>query len=284
MPPRTDPPATARTPRRSYAGKDAGTRQSERREKLIVAAIHLIGRQGYAQTSIDAVCREAGLTKRYFYESFSSSDELLIAAFQTASRRWLEALLSAVAPHRGDAPALVRAGVEAVFGFVRHHPDEARLILIDAPTVRSQLGRVYAGSYGAFVRLLVSLTQPFLDDPATDETTLTVLGRGAVGAIVHLCQGWLATDYKQPAEELIRGTERLLGGIGRELGVRGWATPSPRPSPTQKVEDAAIRAAPPPGDDNRTRTTSSRPGVKGPGGTPTTESKSPRSRRRPAPT
>lgn len=283
MPPRTDPPATARTPRRSYAGKDAGTRQSERREKLIVAAIHLIGRQGYALTSIDAVCREAGLTKRYFYESFSSSDELLIAAFQTASRRWLEALLSAVAPHRGDAPTLVRAGVEAVFGFVRHHPDEARLILIDAPTVRSQLGRVYAGSYEAFVRLLVSLTQPFLDDPATDETTLTVLGRGAVGAILHLCQGWLATDYKQPAEELIRGTERLLGGIGRELGVRGWSPPS-SPFPPAPVPDAAAPATLPPEDSSRARTTSSPPGVKGPGGTPTTESKSPRSRRRPGPT
>lgn len=112
-----------------------------------------------------------------------------------------------------------------MFEFVRTHPDEARLIMIEATSVRSQLGRIYGRSYADFVELLVAFTKPFLTDNSTSDTVLAVMGRGATGAIIHLCQGWLATDFKQPVEELITGTERLLGGMGRELGVRGWSEP-----------------------------------------------------------
>jgi AcrR family transcriptional regulator len=219
----TTPPAAARVPRRSYAGKDGPTRAAERRDKLVAAGIRLFGRQGFAATSIDALCAEAGLTKRYFYESFASSEDLLIAAYRTATRTFMQSILAAAAPHRHDARALVRAGVEQVYGFVRAHPDESRLIMIEATAVRSQLGRVYGRSYADFVELLVALTKPFLGDQRPDDAVLAVMGRAATGAIIHLCQGWLATDFRQPVEELIVGTERLLGGMGRELGVRGWA-------------------------------------------------------------
>lgn len=223
MPPPTHAPEKRVSAHRSYGGKDASTRQAERRDKLVAAAIRLFGRQGFAATSIDALCAEAGLTKRYFYESFASSEDLLIAAYGTATRSFMQALLAAAAPHRHDARALVRAGVEQVFTFVRAHPDDARLIMIEATSVRSQLGRVYGRSYGEFVDLLVTFTKPFLSGTGPSDAVLAVMGRGATGAIIHLCQAWLATDFKQPIEELIEGTVKLFGGIGRELGVRGWA-------------------------------------------------------------
>ncbi len=225
MSPPSKPSSISRSSNRSYGGKEARTRTAERRDKLVVAAIRLFGGQGFAATSIDAVCAEAGLTKRYFYESFSSSEDLLIAAYREATQAFMKSILAAAGPHRSNARALVRAGVEQVFEFVRTHPDEARLIMIEATSVRSQLGRIYGRSYADFVELLVAFTKPFLTDNSTSDTVLAVMGRGATGAIIHLCQGWLATDFKQPVEELITGTERLLGGMGRELGVRGWSEP-----------------------------------------------------------
>lgn len=213
--------AAERSPRRRYGGKDGRARQVERHDRLVAAGVRLFGRQGFAATSIDAVCAEAGLTKRYFYESFASSDDLLIAAYRSATREFMQSILAAAGPHRHDARALVRAGVQQVYRFVRQHPDEARLIMIEATAVRSQLGRVYGHSYAEFVELLVVFTKPFIDGPRPDDAVLAVMGRGAVGAIIHLCQGWLATEFKQPVEELIVGTERLLEGMGRELGVRG---------------------------------------------------------------
>ena len=214
---------TDRAPSRTYAGKDAQTRQAERRDKLVAAGITLFGRQGFAASSIDAVCREAGLTKRYFYESFTDREALLVEAYRAATRDLMHAIQQATAPHRADSRALVRAGVQEVFRFVRDHPDPARLIMIEATSVRSQLGRLYGQSYGDFVNLLVAVTKPFLPDEGPGDTILAVMARGATGAIIHLCQVWIATDFKQPIEELTTGTERILGGMGRELGIPGWA-------------------------------------------------------------
>ena len=206
----------------TYAGKDGPARQRERLDKLVTAAVRLIGAQGFAATSIDAVCNEAGLTKRYFYENFETREALLQAAFRHATSEMLTALLQATAPHRGDARALIAAGVRATFAYVRANPDQGRLIMIEALAVRDTLGRLYVESFGVFVDLLLNFTRPFLPLGVATDTELAVMARGAVGALIHLCQSWIATDFKQPVEELVAGTNRIFAGLGRELGNPAW--------------------------------------------------------------
>lgn len=218
-----------------YAGKAASTRQAERREKLLAAGIALIGRDGYAATSIDAVCKEAGLTKRYFYESFAGSEELLIESYRAVTREFLSSILQAARPHLGDSRQLVRAGLQQTFGFVRKNPDKARLIMIEAMAMRGQLGRLYGSSYNEFVDLLVAFTKPFLPGKGPGDVILAVMARGAVGALIHLCQAWIATGFKQPMQELVTGTEHIFGGMGRELGIKDWTA----------APVAARQAAPP---------------------------------------
>lgn len=205
-----------------YAGKTATARVQERRKKLLQAGIALIGRAGYAVASVDAVCAEAGLTKRYFYESFSNREQLLTEAYQSATREMTGSIMQAAAPHLMDSRRLVRAGLEETFGFVHRNPDKARLIMIEAMSVRSQLGRVYGDGYEQFIGLLVGFTQPFLDGGGPGDKMLRVVAKGVIGAIIHACQGWIATDYRQPVGELVDGMEMILGGLGHQLGVRGW--------------------------------------------------------------
>lgn len=212
----------ARKSRGQYAGKTASARAKERREKLLLAGIRLIGRDGFSATSIDAVCAEAGLTKRYFYQAFGSREELLTAAYQQVTREFIAAILQQTQPHLGDPRKLVRAGLTGAFRYVAEHPDPSRLMMIEATSVRSQLGKVYGRGYDEFVNLLVGFTRPFVNSEQFPDKTLRTLAKGAIGAIIHLCQGWIATGYKQPVEELIDGTEMILGGIGNQLGIAGW--------------------------------------------------------------
>lgn len=214
--------ATTRQHSGKYAGKAATTRQAERREKLLAAGIKLIGREGFAATSIDAVCQEAGLTKRYFYESFGNSDELLTEAYRAATRELLNSIMQAAMPHLDDARKLVSVGLEQTFRYVQQNPDKAKLIMIEAMSVRSQLGRVHGKSYNDFVELLVGYTKPFLPGEGPGDEILAVMARGAVGAIIHLCQGWIATGFKQPVGELVAGTQHIFGGMGQQLGIAGW--------------------------------------------------------------
>ncbi|MCR9090460.1 TetR/AcrR family transcriptional regulator [Algiphilus sp.] len=218
--------ASARSPHRKYAGKDASTRQAERRDKLLVAGVDLIGTKGFVATTIDDVCREAGLTKRYFYESFENREALLTTAFEGVTWELLQRIGKAAAAHARDARALVRTGVRETFAFVAEHPAKGQLMMIEAMSVRSQLGRLYVKQFGAFVELVLSLTRSFLPPDTATEAELTVMARGVIGAIIHLCQGWIATDFKQPIDELVAGTVRIFAGIGRELGIPDWMDPA----------------------------------------------------------
>lgn len=50
------------------------------RDKLLEAAVKLIRRQGFAATSVDELCREAGVTKGAFFHHFASKEALGVAA------------------------------------------------------------------------------------------------------------------------------------------------------------------------------------------------------------
>src|SRR5947209_7927279 len=53
----------------------------ERREQLLDAALRIIGRDGYAGVSIDAIAREAGVTRPVVYGVFDGLQALLDAEY-----------------------------------------------------------------------------------------------------------------------------------------------------------------------------------------------------------
>jgi TetR/AcrR family transcriptional repressor of nem operon len=57
-----------------------GPRKPDARAKLLAAALRVIRAKGYAATSVEDLCREAGVTKGAFFHHFRSKDELAVAA------------------------------------------------------------------------------------------------------------------------------------------------------------------------------------------------------------
>src|SRR5437667_11592958 len=86
---------TELTPARRYRGAEAEERRAQRRAQLVAAAVQVYGERGYRNATVKAVCEAAGLTERYFYESFANSEALLLASFQTVTHRLLQALARA---------------------------------------------------------------------------------------------------------------------------------------------------------------------------------------------
>src|SRR5437763_17160396 len=50
--------------------------------RLLNAALHSIRQKGYAATTVDDICREAGVTKGSFFHHFKSKDDLALAAIE----------------------------------------------------------------------------------------------------------------------------------------------------------------------------------------------------------
>jgi TetR/AcrR family transcriptional repressor of nem operon len=82
------------------------TQKQDAKAKLIAAALKLVRQKGYAATSVDELCREAGVTKGAFFHHFKSKDELAIAA----ANFWSQATgaMFAAAPYHGPEDPLDR--------------------------------------------------------------------------------------------------------------------------------------------------------------------------------
>lgn len=63
---------------RIYGGVEANLREEDRRKKLIEAGLEAFGTKGYAKTNIKTICKLAGLTERYFYESFRHKEDCCV--------------------------------------------------------------------------------------------------------------------------------------------------------------------------------------------------------------
>ena len=58
-----------------WSGVPLEDRQARRRGDLVGAGIPLLGNENGPAVTVRAVCRGAGLTERYFYESFGDRDD-----------------------------------------------------------------------------------------------------------------------------------------------------------------------------------------------------------------
>ncbi|MCX2731696.1 TetR family transcriptional regulator [Saccharopolyspora sp. NFXS83] len=104
----------SRTVTRPHRGVSAADRTAARRARLLAAGRDQIAENGTAGVSVDAVCRRAELTKRYFYESFDGRDTLLVALFDEAVSTMGAALAEALSAAPSTFELRVRAAVRAV--------------------------------------------------------------------------------------------------------------------------------------------------------------------------
>src|SRR6058998_3977299 len=100
-----------RAPGRSYGGVSADDRIAARRARLLDAGLELFGTRGFTTTGVKDVCRQAGLTDRYFYESFNDGGELFLAVFDRLTDELFQAVVAAVATSGDDAERQLRTAI-----------------------------------------------------------------------------------------------------------------------------------------------------------------------------
>ena len=77
-----------------WSGVPLQDRQALRRDELIAAGVALLGGPGGPALTVRAVCRAAGLTERYFYESFTDRDEYVAAVYDDVCAAAMTTLMS----------------------------------------------------------------------------------------------------------------------------------------------------------------------------------------------
>lgn len=159
-----------------WSGVPLQDRQALRRDELIAAGVNLLGGAGGPALTVRAVCREAGLTERYFYESFEDRDEFVRAAYDDVCTRAMATLTSAETP---------RDAVERFVKLMVDDPTRGRVLLL-APASEPVLTRSGAAWMPNFIDLVQrKLTR--ITDPATQAMVAT----GLIGALTALFTAYL---------------------------------------------------------------------------------------------
>ena len=104
----------------------------QRREHLIDAALEVILERGYAGVSIEAIAREAGITRPVVYDHFPNLNLLLHAVIEREERISLEQLAQVVPDDPGghEPGELLAAGVKRFLEAVTTRPATWRIILL----------------------------------------------------------------------------------------------------------------------------------------------------------
>jgi AcrR family transcriptional regulator len=201
---------------RSYGGVSAPERVADRRARFVDAAVELYGTRGYTATRVKELCRAAGLTDRYFYESFRNQAELFAAAFQHVVGHLLGAVAAAVTAVPTEPAAQARAAIET---FVRTLADDrrlARLLFVEATSVSGGVEREVRASIRRFADLIAATARPHVPDVPDQLVTMGALS--LVGAIQYVLTEWLDGDLDATVDEMIDYFVELLlvAGTARE--------------------------------------------------------------------
>ncbi|HEX4108562.1 MAG TPA: TetR/AcrR family transcriptional regulator [Solirubrobacteraceae bacterium] len=197
---------------RAFRGQSAEDRVAERRQRLLDSAFELVVEGGWSAVTVRGVCAHAGLTARYFYESFSDRDALALAVFDQLAARAAVAVREAVARTPRDATARSRAAIDSFLDVVAEDEVRGRVLLIDTaadPLLRARQRDIVLG----FVELIVEEVRDHYGAAAPREEDMRLTAHELVGALGELLTAWLLGELHVSRGRLVAHCADLFAAV-----------------------------------------------------------------------
>lgn len=195
---------------RTYLGSTAEERRLLRRETLLKAGCDVYAQRGYRNATVKAICERAGLTERYFYESFPNNEALFLALFKDVSARMLDEVRAAGEAVRGDPAGKARAILEAYYRGLQAEPAPARVFVIEAADISPAAHEIARLTFERFTDLL---TQAWTDAPVQRDPALRV---GVSGAVVQIARDWICNGFSQPLTSVVDAALRISAVLAEQ--------------------------------------------------------------------
>ncbi|WP_227982127.1 TetR/AcrR family transcriptional regulator [Nocardia spumae] len=184
---------------RIWGGTTLTERREARRTALLEAALDLIGEAGAGAVTMRAVCRRAGLTDRYFYESFTGRDDLLDALYRLVADDFREPMTAFAA---AADPARDRELAAVLVDKVLADPRKSRLFLVE-PYSSTGLGQTTISVMPTFTRLIQDHLFTDIEDPMRRRMAAVTMASGNAGLFAAWLNGSLRADRDQVVDHLV---------------------------------------------------------------------------------
>jgi AcrR family transcriptional regulator len=225
----TYPPESPGLPRGRNSLPQDQTRDAQRR-RLLRAVIATVAEQGYAETTVADIVKQARVSRTVFYEHFTDKRECFLAA-AVAGGTLLQTKLTV--PAETDAPLQgVREGVHAYLELCASEPEYTRCLLLELPAVGGPALQVRRAGYDKLARLIRGLHERIrkLDPelPPAPHMAYTA----ATGIVSELVITYIVADTIDRLPDLEDTIVTLL--------LRLFALPTPDPSAADSPCEAKI--------------------------------------------
>lgn len=203
---------------RRYRGVSEPARQAERRQRFVDAGLTTFGTRGYHHATVRSICSEAGLTERYFYESFQNSEDLLCVVYEQVVQRVRERVLASLHGVSPEPIEVSRVGLEAFLHCMREDPRMARIMFVEVLGVSERVDTLYRLTTENFIQLLIRLSQPLLaPDELPRPLQADIVASGMLGSVIMAVSRWALLGFQEPVEVMVANLHAVFIATVRYL-------------------------------------------------------------------
>jgi AcrR family transcriptional regulator len=184
----------------------------EPRRRLLEGAARALAEKGYADTTLADIVREAGVSRRTFYEHFQTKSDCFIALYEAASANALKGLRQAIDPEHPWQTQIERA-VAAYLSCMVPNPALVRSLFIEilglgAPGLAAR--RRVNGEIADFIRDVVNGSH---GGSAARLVLTPELATALVGGINELILQAIEQDRVGQLQALVAPISRLVRAV-----------------------------------------------------------------------
>ncbi len=181
-----------------------GTRaRSDKRERILAAAVKVFAAKGFYCARVSDVAREAGVADGTIYLYFESKEDLLRGLFEENMTRIIDRLNGLIEGQKTAAEQL-RALFSGYANFTREEPELAEVLTVELRESGKFMNEFAAPPFGEFLRLIVELLErgQHSGELRRDFAARNV-ARALFGALDELALAWVMSKRKWDLDQSV---------------------------------------------------------------------------------
>lgn len=196
--------ASTRNRKRGYRGLSADELRRQRHQRLIEAGTALFGERGYASTPIEAVCSQAKVSTRHFYEQFGGRESILHAVHDALVAEMEQIIRTSLTTGRSSLTQRVADTIESAVHYLLSDPRRGRIICIEVVGVSAAMEKKRRDTTHALADIIQRYAELMAEAGMLPERDYWLPAVAMVGMFNELIAEWLTEDTGLTAAEMAR--------------------------------------------------------------------------------
>ena len=194
-------------------------RVEERRERFLRAGLEIFGTVGLRKATVRVLCREAGLTERYFYESFADTEALFLAVHQQQSDALTHFFVTELPNLPTDLEARTHAALDLYFSAMRNDRI-VRVLYLESLTGSQAIINMYHTKTRQYAEMAAHFIRIDNADVVLPDDYAAQVAMAINGACITLAVQWMLDAYSTPQDTVVKSCALVVLGTLRELRSR----------------------------------------------------------------